>query len=117
QLRVANRLDVDGSCGLVDGGLDGVGVVGVDEPRLDPEAAERVVEEGEGAAVERVRSDDRAAGPGEVEDGEELGRLAARRRDRGDAALQVRDAPLEDVRSRVHDPRVNVAELAEPEEV
>ena len=38
-------------------------------------------------------------------------------RDRGDAALELGDALLEDVGRRVHDPRVDVAELAQAEQV
>ena len=53
---------------------------------------------------------------GDVRDGEELRGVARRGRERRDAALERGDPLLEDVRRRVHDPRVDVPELLQREE-
>ena len=90
ELRVSDRLDVDGARRVVDGGGDGRPVVDVDEARRDAEARQRVREEGVRAAVERRGGDDRVAGLREVQDRERLGGLAARRRDGGDARPRAR---------------------------
>jgi hypothetical protein len=75
-----------------------------------------VLEERERAAVERGRRDDRVAGLREVQERERLRGLAAGRRDGRDAALELGDPALEDVRRGVHEARVDVPELAQPEE-
>jgi hypothetical protein len=49
------------------------------------------------------------AGLGDVEDRERLGGLARRQEQRGHAALERRDALLDDVGGRVHDAGVDVA--------
>ena len=78
--------------------LDGLGplveVVGVvDERDVDPHLGQRVVEEVVRTAVERGRRHDVVARSGEVQDGEGLGRLAGRDRERtGYADRRVRRA-------------------------
>jgi hypothetical protein len=100
---------------VVDRGRDRVRIV-AREGGVDAEPRERVTQQSVGAAVQR-RGHDRVARLGEVEQRERLRRLAARGGDRRDAALQVRDAPLEGVAGRVHDARVDVAELPQPEQL
>ncbi len=67
-------------------------------------------------AVERRRRHDVAAGVGEAEDGEGLGRLAAGHGQRPDAALEVGHALLQHRLGRIHDPGVDVAGLAQGEQ-
>ena len=93
---------------------DGSGAVHVG--RRDADLRQRVGEQVVGPAVERRRRDDVVARAGEVEDRERLGGLAGGDAEGGDAALERRDALLEDVGRRVHDPGVDVPELLEPEE-
>src|SRR5262249_12568828 len=75
-----------------------------------------VVEQVVGAAVEPRTRHDVVAGVGQVEDREVFGGLAGREEQRRDAALQRRDALLDDVLRRVHDPGVDVAGLCEAEQ-
>ena len=90
-----------------------------------PELGQRVVEEVVGAAVERGRRDDVAAGLGQVQDGERLGRLARRPRPaRRGCPTAVSGAPSRAAMrasntrlGRVHDPGVDVADLGQREQV
>ena len=114
---VADGLDEDQARLLVDRGLDGGEVVHGRELRLDANVRENRVELAERAAVEVARRHDLVAGAGDVGDGEVDGRRAARKGLRRRAALERRDALGEHVVRRVHEPRVDVAELPEAEEV
>ena len=89
----------------------------LDERHLDAELGQRVVEQVVRAAVQARAGDDVVAGLGDVEDRERLRRLAAGDEQRADAALEARDALLHRVLGRVHDPRVDVAELLQREQV
>jgi hypothetical protein len=95
--RVADALDVDGLGPVVDGGGNVLGLVAVDKLGGDAEALERHLELVVGAAVEVRRGDDVVAGLGEGCDGEELGALAGRGGQRGDAAFQGSYPLLEDI--------------------
>ena len=88
----------------------------VDEAGRDPQLRERPLEEVVGPAVQAGAADDVVAGPRQVEDRRRLGRLAGGEGQGADAALQGRDAGLEDARGRVHDPGVDVPELLQGEE-
>jgi hypothetical protein len=96
--------------------LQAVVVGRVHEADRDAELRQRVVEEVVGAAVERGRGDDLVARVGDGQDGERLGGLPRGERERGRAAFERGDALLEDVGRRVHDARVDVAELLQGEE-
>jgi hypothetical protein len=76
-----------------------------------------VAQEGPGASVEGRRGDDGVACPRQIQEGQGLRRLPARGGHGCDAPFEVGDASLEDVDRGVHDPRVDVAELPEPEEL
>ena len=73
------------------------------------------MEEIVGAAVERRGGDDFIAGRREGGDGEGFSGLARSRCKACSAAFESRDTLFEDVRRRVHDARVDVAELLECE--
>ncbi len=95
-----------------------VDVLGVlDEGHLEAELRQRVLQEVDGPAVERWARHDVVARLGDVEDGEGRGGLPGRHEQRPDAALQRGDALLDGILRRVHDPRVDVAELLEGKEV
>ena len=117
ELRVADRLGEHEARLVVGQPRDRVRVVRVGEAHLDAVLRQRVREEVVGAAVERRDRDDVVAGAREVEHGVRHGRLARGRRAGREAALERRDALLEDVPGRVHDPRVDVARHLEREEI
>ena len=114
--RVADRLEVEEAGVVVDGGGVVRRVGAVDEPDLDAQLGQGVVEQVVGPAVEAGAADDVLAGAGDVEDRQRLGRLAGREPERPDAALERGDPLLEHAGRRVHDPGVDVPELLEPEQ-
>ena len=91
-------------------------VVGLDEFDVDAQTPEAHVELRVGAAVERAGRHQFIALPEQAGDRQELRRLSARCRETGDAALQRRHALLEDVRGRIHDAGIDVAELLQAKE-
>lgn len=95
--RVADALDVDGLGAVVDGGGEVLGRVALDELGLDAEAGQQHLELVVRPAVEVRRRDDVVAGAREGRDRNELCGLARRRRERRHAALEGRDALLEDI--------------------
>ena len=82
-----------------------------------PWVLQRVGEQVPGAAVEVGRADDVVAGLGDVLDRHGRGRLAGGDGQRRDAAFERRDALLQHGVGRVHDARVDVAELLQREQV
>jgi hypothetical protein len=115
--RVADGLYEDQARLLVDCGLDGGEVVHGREFRLYADVRQDGVELAEGAAVEVARRHDLVACPRDVRDREVDGRRAARKGLRRCAALERRDALCEHVVRGVHQAGVDVAELAQAEEV
>ncbi len=113
---IADGLHVHCLCRLVDRSRERRRVVSVHEARRDPEPREGVLEEGEGAAVERRRGDDGITRLREIEERERLRRLPARRRDRRHSALEIGDPLLEGVGGGIHDAGVDVSELLEAEQ-
>ncbi len=116
QARVADQLEEDRLRLLVDRPAERRRVGAVHVGRRDADLGQRVGEQVVRAAVQAARGDDVVAGPGEVEDAQRLGGLTGADAEGGDATFERRDALLEDVRGRVHDPGVDVPELLEPEE-
>ena len=117
-LRVADGLAEERLGVVLHQRLPGLRVVRVlDEGDRDAELGQRVVQQVVGAAVQRGGGDDVVAGLGEVQDRQRRRGLPAGHRERRDAALERGDALLERVLRRVHDPRVDVAELGQREEV
>ena len=114
---VADGLDEEEARLLVDRRLDRREVVHRGEVHLDARVGEDGVELRERAAVEVVGRDDLVARAGDVRDGEEDRRRAGGERLRRGAALERGDALREDVVRGVHQARVDVAELAQGEEV
>lgn len=72
---VSDALEVDGLCLVIDGGLNGLGVVALDELCGDAVALECDLELVVGAAVEVGGGDNVVAGLGESSEGEELSGL------------------------------------------
>ena len=93
--RVADGLAVERAGARSDGAAEILGIVRIDEGRLDAQAAEADVELRVGAAVERLGGDDFVAGFQQAGERDELRRLAAANRQRAHAAFERRHALLE----------------------
>ncbi len=117
ELRVADGLGEHETRLVVREPGDGVGVVGIGPAHLDAVLRQRVREQVVRAPVQRRDRDDVVAGPRDVEHGVGHGGLSGGRRAGSEAALERRDALLEDVPRRVHDARVDVARHLEREQV
>jgi hypothetical protein len=134
-LGVANALDVHGLGLVVDGSLDVLDAITVDELGVDAEAGQEDLELVVGAAVEQRGGDDVVAGVSQGVDGDELSGLAGRGGQGSDTSLEGSDTLLEDVdgglredvsaervgcrgsrKTHVHDTAVDVAELLEAKE-
>ena len=104
---------------VVDGGAEVLGVLGVHELHRDAHRGEDVVELRVGSAIQLAGRDDVVARLRKGDDGIEARGGAGRDGDRGEgvAALELRDAGLQDVRGGVTDAGINVAELLEREQV
>ena len=116
EARLTQGLDVDRLGVVVDGAADRVRIVAVHQVDVDAEAWQGDFELVVGAAVEVAGGNDIVAGLGDRRDGEELRRLAARRRHGRDAAFERGDALFENIRRGIHDPRINIAEFLQREE-
>ena len=117
-LRVSDGLGEEELRVGADGRAPLLGVVLVlDERRLDAELGQRVLEQVVRSAVDGARGDDVIPRLRDVQHGERLRGLAARDEKGTGAPLECREALLHDVRRRVHDARVDVAELGQREEV
>lgn len=99
--RVADALDVDGLCVVVDGGGNVLGVVALDKLGGDAVALERDLELVVGAAVQVGGRDDVVAGLGEGSEGEELGGLARGGGQSSSAAFKGCYPLLEDIDGRL----------------
>ena len=95
---------------------EGARVARVDQRGGDAEARQRVDEQVVAAAVERARRDDMAARPHQRHHRERERRLARRRADRADAALERREPLFEHRRRRVRDARIDVARARQVEQ-
>ena len=115
--RIAHGLRVEGFGVGLHRQLPRLQVGGVDEGDVDAHLAEGDVELLVGAAVQRARGHEVVARLHEREDGDVLGGLARRRRHRADAVLQRGDALLKHRDGRIHDPRVDVPEALQGEQV
>ena len=104
---------------LVGGRREVCRVLLVHEADRDAHVGQDAAHHGVGAAVERLRRDDVVAGLSQAQDRVENG-VGARGHGRareGVSSLEHREARLEHVGGRVHQARVDVAELLEGEEV
>ena len=123
QARVADRLGEHEPRLVVDVPLEILGSIRIDEAHLDAVLGQRVREQVVGAAVERRDGDDVLAGTRDVQhrvgDRRLTGREHECRERRLDEAraLELREPLLEHAPGRVHDARVDVAELLEREQV
>jgi hypothetical protein len=111
--RVADRLPEDRARLVVDRPLEVPGIGRVHEAHGDPELRQDVVEHRVRSAVEVVGRDDLVAGLGDVDDRVVDGRRPGREGEGRGAALESRQALLEDIVGGVHQARVDVPQLLE----
>ena len=117
ELRIRQRFRIVSAGAVVGRIAEIVGIDRVDEANFDALVLERVGEQVPGAAVEVGRADHVVAGARDVLDRKGRSRLTRGERERADAAFERRDALLQHVVGRIHDARVDVAELLEREQV
>ena len=115
--RVADRFAEYGLGALIDQRFQGGDVIVGGEAHLDAGARQGVGEQVVGAAVELGHRDDVVADFGEGLHRVGDGRHAAGHGQGADPAFQRRDALLQHVVGRVHDPRIDVARHLEVEQV
>ena len=115
--RVADRLAVQALRLRRDRLAEVLGIVRFDERRVEAEFPEADIELRVGAAVERARRHHLVAGHHQAADGDELGRLPARHRQRRGSVLERRHPLFQYPVGGVHDAGVNVAELLKREQV
>ena len=108
QPRVAERLAKQQARVRTDGRAPAVDVAGLDEGRLDAEAAQRVMQQVVRATIQRRRGDDMRARAHQRDDGQVQRRLARGRGDGTDTVLKRRHAFFEHGDGRVGNARVNV---------
>ncbi len=117
QFRIGKRLGVIGARLVVGRLAEGLGIGGIDEAHLNSHGAEGIGKKVPGAAVEIGGADDVVAGLGDVLDGDGGCRLAGTDGKGGGAALQCRDTLLQHVTRRIHNARIDIAELLEGKQV
>ena len=116
--RIGNRLAEEQLGIRLDGLTPGFRVTWiVDECCLDAELRQRVVEQVVRAPIQARARHDVVTGLGDVEDRQCDGRRSARHEQRCNAAFKRRNAILDCCLRWVHDARVDVAKLLEPEQV
>ena len=113
---VGDALAEDRAGIVVDGGLDRVGVVEVDELRGPAEALDRLAELGDRPAVEPGRDHDVAPRRHQREQRHDLRRVPRRTADSADAAFQRGDAFLQHRHGGVGQAGIDVAHLLQVEE-
>jgi hypothetical protein len=117
QLGIGQGLGVVGAGARIGGAAEGLRVRGIDEAHFDALTAQGVGEQVPGAAVEVRGADDVVACVGQILNREGRRRLARAHGQRRRAALQGRDALLQDIDGRVSDAGVDIPEFLEREQV
>ena len=115
-LRVGDGLAVEGDRFVIGERAPGLGVEGVrDEAGLDAQASQRVLQQGDAAAVQGGGGDHVVAGDGQGEDRQGGRGLAGGDEEAADASLEGRDARCDAVGRRVGEARVDGAQLLQGE--
>ena len=115
-LRVGDGLAVEGDRLVVGECAPGLGVEGVcDEACLDAQASQRVLQQGDAAAVEGGGGDHVVSGDGQGEDRQGGRGLAGGNEEAADATLEGRDACGDAVGCRVGQARVDGAQFLQGE--
>ncbi len=116
-LRIPDRFQVHQPGILIHQLADLLRMIGIEEPHLDAQLFQSLRKERPGASIQAGGGNEVLPG---VRDGEDRGgdsRLPRSERQPADAAIERGQPLLEHVVGRVHQPRVDVAELAQPEKI
>ena len=97
--------------------VDLLGMIGIEEPHLDAQFLEGLGEERPCASVQAGGGNEVLPGVRDGEDGGHNGRLARGERQPANTAIERREPLLQHVVGRVHQARVDVAELSQPEKI
>ena len=116
-LRVAGRFEVNGAGVLVHQLAEAFRLARVEEPHLDAELGEGLREQGPRPAVEAVGGDEVLPRVHDRQERRGDRRLAAGEGQSRRAAVERRQALLQHVVGGVHQAAVDVAELAQPEQI
>ena len=116
-LRIPDRFQVHQAGVLIHQLVDLLRMIGVEEPHLDAQLLQGLGEERPGASVQAGGGNEVLPGVRDGEDRGGDGRLARGERQPADAAIERGEALLQHVIGRVHQARVDVAELAQPEKI
>ena len=116
-LGIADRFQVHQARVLIHQFIDLLRMIGIEEPHLDTQLLQRLGEKRPGASIQAGGCDEVLPGMRDGEDGGSDGRLARGERQPADAAIERGKAFLEHIVGGVHQPRVDVTELAQPEEI
>ena len=109
--RVAQRLAVNNFCVGTNRAAKIFGVARVYQGHINADARKRVHKLIVCAAIQRRSGNDMVARAAQSENCHRLRGVPRTRRQRADAAFQIRDALLKHIRRRIHDARVNVAKF------
>ena len=117
ELRVGQRLGIVGAGAVVGRPPEGLGVGRIGEAHGDAHGRQRVGEQVPGAAIEVGGADHVVAGPAQVLQRHRRGGLAGADGQRRNAAFERRHPLLQRITGGIHDARIDVAELLQPEQV
>ena len=116
QFGIAQGLGINGSRFPVDGGSQAVKVVRIDKTDRNAQAWQRVVEEVVSAAIKRGGGDDLVSGSGQCRNGQRFRSLAGGGGERSRSSFERGDPLFEDIRRRIHDAGIDVAEFLQGKE-
>ena len=117
KLGIGECLGVIDAGALVGGRAEALRVGRVGETHIDALLAQRVVEEVPGPAIEICGTHHIVAGDCKILDRNGTGGLAGGEGESSHSAFKGRDPLLEHIRGWIHDPRVDVAELLQREQI
>ena len=116
-LGIPDRFQVHQAGVLIHQLVDLLGMIGIEEPHLDAQLLQGLGEERPGASVQAGGGNEVLPGVRDGEDRGDDGRLARGEGQPADAAIERGEPLLQHVVGGVHQARVDVAELAQPEKI
>ena len=116
-LRVSDRFGIDGPRLVRDCRRERLGLFRIDEPYGSSQFGQRIMEQLVGPAVEVVAGDDLIAEARDRQEPQRDCRHPRRDAEGARASLQGGDSLLKDIGRRIHDPRIDVSERLQREEI
>src|SRR6266516_3224447 len=102
---------------FIDGGAEILWIAAIHESNRNAYLGKRIVEQIISATIQAGRSHDFIACPGNVENSQCFSRLARSCRQCANASFESRYTAFKSILCRIHDTRIDVSKLPEPEEV